>query len=404
MAALVTVWVECRNESVRKMFEDLFLAHDGFLMKRSRGPTAADVVCMELDEVSPESTFGAIKQLLQISPAVEIFLSAGRTEPQVMLEAFRIGVKEFLPQPISRREFDAALSRLKDRLKGKGEKEIRKRSQVVAFIGAKGGIGTSTLAVNLATSLRHLSPDKQVALVDLNFDDSDVPLFLDLQLSKGFKAAVQDLSRLDATYLQSLICRHHSDLHVLQSGLTGSEGTFDEKMPSGTVEHALSVMQNLYDHIFLDCGHIFNPVIREALDCATKVCVITTLSLPSIRRAKHSLQLMREAGFGPEKTTVVVNRYQSADAELLQYAEELFEQKVDWLVPNDYPMASSSLNRGVPLTVHAPRTALAQWYMAQAATLEDGRAGGDAKATAAQKPSLLSRYWGGLTFAPKARS
>jgi pilus assembly protein CpaE len=168
----------------------------------------------------------------------------------------------------------------------------------------------------------------------------------------------------------------------------------------------LDVMRSMYDHVFVDCGHTLNPETRETLDFASLVVLTTTLSLPSIRRAKQYLQMMRGAGFDSEKVTIVVNRYQSSDAELLQHAEGLFEQKVGWLVPNDYPMASSSLNKGVPLTVHAPRAALTQWYVSQAAILagEKSMKAVGAEVGSEGKDSLLSRYWGGLTFSPKVKA
>ena len=103
-----------------------------------------------------------------------------------------------------------------------------------------------------------------------------------------------------------------------------------EPIPGGAALHTLDVMRSMYDHVFVDCGHTFSPETRETLDFASLVVLITTLSLPSIRRAKQFLHVMRDAGFDREKLMIVVNRYQSADAELLQHAEELFEQKVGW--------------------------------------------------------------------------
>ena len=402
MSGFVTVWLECRSDSVRRTFEDMLASHRAFLIKQTGGPATVDVVCVELDEINPEQTLASLKGLLEKNPAVEVLLTSGRTDSQIMLEAFRIGIKEFLPQPMNRKEFDAALSRLKDRLKSKEGRSSANGGKIVAFLGAKGGIGTSTLAVNLAMSLRQLKQEKQVALVDLNLDDSDLPLFLDLQPGKGFRDLARDISRLDATFVQSLMSKHESDLHVLQSGLTGTEGATGEPIPGGAALHTLDVMRSMYDHVFVDCGHTLNPETRETLDFASLVVLVTTLSLPSIRRAKQFLQVMRDAEFAREKVTIVVNRYQSSDAELLQHAEGLFEQKVGWLVPNDYPMASSSLNKGVPLTVHAPRAALTQWYVSQAAILAGDKPKHVVGAEAGN--SLLSRYWGGLTFSPKVKA
>lgn len=406
MSGFVTVWLECRSDSVRRTFEELLASHRVFLIKQTGGPATVDVVCVELDEINPERTLDSMKGLLEKHPTVEVLLATAKTDSQVMLEAFRIGIKEFLPQPIHRKEFDAAVSRLKERLKSKDSRKSAKGGKIVACLGAKGGIGTSTLAVNLAMSLRQLNQDKKVALVDFNLDDSDLPLFLDLQPGKGFRDLARDISRLDATFVQSLVSKHESDLHLLQSGLMGTEVTMGEPTPGGAALHTLDVMRSMYDHVFVDCGHTFSPETRETLDFASLVVLITTLSLPAIRRTKQYLQVMRNAGFDHDKVTIVVNRYQSADAELLQHAEELFEQKVGWLVPNDYPIASSSLNKGVPLTVHAPRAALTQWYVSHVAILagEKPMNGSRAEVAPEGKNSLLSRYWGGLTFLPKVKA
>ena len=166
MSGFVTVWLECRSDSVRRTFEEMLASHRAFLIKQTGGPATVDVVCVELDEINPERTLTSMKGLLEKHPAVEVLLTSGRTDSQIMLEAFRIGIKEFLPQPMNRKEFDAALSRLKDRLKSKEGRSSANGGKIVAFLGAKGGIGTSTLAVNLAMSLRQLKQEKQVALVD----------------------------------------------------------------------------------------------------------------------------------------------------------------------------------------------------------------------------------------------
>ena len=404
MAGLITVWLECRNESLRLTIQDFLTAHRGFIIKESGSSSAVDMVCMEVDEINPERTLSSVKGLLEKNPSLEVFLTAGNLDSHTMLEGFRIGIKEFLPQPINRREFDTALSRLKERRKEKGLQNSGKSGKVVAFLGAKGGCGTSTLAVNMAMSLHQLKPEQQVALVDLNLHDSDLPLFLDLQPANGFRDLAADLSRLDSTFMQSLMSKQESNLHLLQSGFTGREGTSRDPIPNGAVVHALDVMKSMYDHVLVDCGHILGPETLEALDCASTVLLATTLNLPAIRRTKHFLQMMREAGFGDERIVIAVNRYQPSEKELLQHAEGLFEHQVNWLIPNDYQLANSSLNCGVPLVVQSPRAPLTQWYLSQAALLAGDKPKESASQGLEQKGSLFSRYWGGLTFAQKART
>ena len=103
MARFLTVSLECKNDSVRSAFAEILTARHGIILNQAKGQGSADMVVIELDESSPQRTFAAIRSTLSAAAQTEIVLTASRTDPQVILEAFRIGVREFIPQPINRR-------------------------------------------------------------------------------------------------------------------------------------------------------------------------------------------------------------------------------------------------------------------------------------------------------------
>ena len=199
MSRLITVGIECKTGSVRQAFEGTFSKKTGYILTQAKQGGAADVFILELDEANPQRTFLLIRSTVGSAPQTEIFLTAGRTDTQMMLEAFRLGVKEFIPQPINPQELEAALTRFEDRLRSRIPTRELKQGKVISIIGAKGGVGTSTVATNLAAGTKHAAPSHSIALMDLNLQNSDLPVFLDLPGSSGLRDLSQDLSRLDET-------------------------------------------------------------------------------------------------------------------------------------------------------------------------------------------------------------
>ena len=114
MSRLIAVSIDCRNEAVRQTFEEIISRRRDYLVTKGQGTGAVDMLVMELDELRPQQTFGRIRELLNTVPDLEIFVTATRMDPQILLEAFRLGVKEYLPQPLTRQDVDAALARFEE--------------------------------------------------------------------------------------------------------------------------------------------------------------------------------------------------------------------------------------------------------------------------------------------------
>jgi pilus assembly protein CpaE len=403
MARFLTVSLECKNDTVRSAFAEILTARRGIILNQTKGQGSADMVVIELDESSPQRTFAAIRSTLSAAAQTEIVLTASRTDPQVILEAFRIGVREFIPQPINRQEVETALARFEERAKAKVSTNEKKAGIVVSIIGAKGGVGTSTVATNLAMSLKQVAPQKSVALVDLNRHDSDLPLFLDLPAPRGLRDLSDDISRLDEAILRSVLVEHESGIDLLHSGYDGIEGI--EPVP-GCVLRTLDLMRSIYDYVFVDCGHILENATREALDYSSSLMVVMTLNLPTIRRSKQLLELLQAAHYGSDKVSLVANRYSRHDEELLRHTEESLQHKMVGLIPNDYATVNQAINSGKSLKALAPKAAVTQWYLVHAAALAKRH---DENSHLSQiepekKGSFLARYLPSLGFDVKPKS
>jgi len=360
MARLIAVSIDCRNEAARQIFEEIFSQRRDYLVTKGQGTGAVDMLLLELDEVRPQQTFAHIRDLLNASPDLEVFLTASRTDPQVLLEAFRLGVKEFLPQPLTRQEVEPALARFEERFNGRVSGAEMQSGRVVSVIGARGGVGASTVVTNLATSVQQASQRESVVLMDLDMHGGDLGLFLDLHPSQGLKHLSKDISRLDETIVRGSLAQHSSGLHLLASGYE----EFDEVEPTtGSTMRVISLLRSMHRNVFIDCGHVLEPAVKEALDCSDQIIVVTTLSLPTIRRTKRLLAVLGAAHYPVGKVLVVVNRYTNDQKDLSSETEDMLDIRVAGLIPNDYGTASDALDHGKPLTIIASRTTLGQWYL-----------------------------------------
>ena len=360
MARLITVSIDCQDEAARHTFEEFVSRRRGYLVTKGRGTGAADMLLLQLDEVRPQQAFGHIRSLLTTTPNLEIFLTASRTDPQILLEAFRLGVKEFLPQPLTRQDLEAALMRFEERFKGREPIGDSEAGTVVSIIGAGGGVGASTVATNLAISVRQARQRESVVLADMNVYGGELGLFLDAQADRGVKHLSEDVSRLDETIVGSALVRHESGVDFLASGYQGFEET---KAAPGSVMRVINLLRSMHRHVVLDCGHVLDSSVKEALECSDHVFVVTALSLPTIRRTTRLLDALRNEHLAEGKVRVIVNRYAEDQRELLSEAKSLLNVEFAGLIPNDYHTASEALHHGKPLTMMAAKTSLAQWYL-----------------------------------------
>jgi pilus assembly protein CpaE len=402
MGRLITVSIDCRNDTARQTFEEVVSGRRDYLVTKGQGTGVADMLLLGLDEARPQQTFGHIRELLSTSPNLEVFLTASRTDPQLLLEAFRVGVKEFLPQPLTRLDVEPALARFEERFKGRTAETEGQDGRVICVMGARGGVGTSTLATNLASAVQQTRQRESVALVDLDMHGGDLGLFLDLHPSQGVHHLSKDISRLDETIVRSSLITHSSGVHFLASGY---EGCQEVDLRVGSTMRVIGLLRSMHSHVVVDCGHVLEPAVREALDCSHQIILVTTLSLPTIRRTKRLLDALSAARYPTANVRLIINRYTNEQRELLLETEKMLEMRAAGRIPCDYRTVSEALNHGRPVTSMAPKTSVGQWYVRESDQLIAEHGTGirtDIKSKAAST-SFFGRYLPSLGFEAKGK-
>ena len=379
--ALVDISVnneECKS-ALTKCLKDI----EGIRFRESQSAEMANLVIMDLAE-NPEETFTVIRDMGKMANAPEIFLTAPMPDSAVLLEAMRSGAKEFLAQPIQEPEVQRAIARYWERAttqndKSQGEK---KAGSLMALFGGKGGVGTTSIAVNLAAALRQLPSNPSVILVDVNQHGGDLPLYLDLQPNHSFRDIAADLSRLDPAFLIRVLTKCESGLQVLPSGY---DDLSTGRLSPDCVEATLKLLQASFDYVVIDCGHVLDLTTKKALELATWIMVTSSLMVPVVHRTKRILELLRGSGFSASKIRLVINRFVSAEQDVLKETEDILKQKTFWCIPNDYPSSSVSVNSGKSIIEGAPRSSIAKSFKDLAATFEE-------QPTTASKKSGVSSW------------
>jgi pilus assembly protein CpaE len=290
----------------------------------------------------------AIEELGRSAPAVPVVALAMRKDPELILQAMRAGAREFVV-PSETGELARVVGELWRRLAAD-----EPAGRILALFPAKGGLGATTLATNLAGAL--LEGGKKVVIVDLDLQLGDVLVFLDTASRYTIADVLQNQKRLDHELLQTSLARHASGVFVLAQ----SDHLEDaEKVDPSQVAPLLSFLSRHFDYVVCDGLRGFDEMALATLDAAHNVLLMVTQDVPSVKNAQRCLDVMRRLGYTDEKVNLVVNRHQKSDIDLQSIADNL-GVPVQASVTNDYPLVSKAINRGMLIREAAPRSRLVE--------------------------------------------
>jgi len=344
--------IRTKSPSLYDQLERIVASAGGFEVREAGYPGQCDLLIVEIGGDIQEE-FQLINRIQASGSYGEIFLTSQSTDPSLLISAMRLGIREFFSQPLREEDVKGALLKFKRR-SGRmvpTEKVSSRQGQIINVLGAKGGVGTTTIAVNLATGLASLEGRPSVALIDMNLLFGEVPLFLNLKPVFDWLEVSRNISRLDATYLMSVLLKHSSGVHVLPSPATLIE---DNAVAPEVIETLMKLMQAMFDFVVIDSGQSLDQLSKAILQLLDRLVLVTIPSLPGIINIKRLLETFRTLGYPSEdRIEIVVNRHNQKSGVSFDEAEKTLRKKIAWTVPNDYRNTMDAINRGEPLTVLA---------------------------------------------------
>jgi pilus assembly protein CpaE len=304
----------------------------------------------------------ALERLRAQWPSTSIIAVAGTSDPEQILLAMRAGANEFLAWPSHpvqdaaiQDNFRTALSRATERIRAtRGD---RRSGRTLSFFGAKGGAGTTTLAVNTAIDLARTSK-RPTLIVDLHQYLGEVALFLGVRPRFTLVDAIDNLHRMDAEFLKELVAKHKSGLDIL----AGAEQVDRPGPQDGpALEQLLQVLGRSYEFIIIDAGTVTSNCAEVAVFGADTVYIVANPDVPSTRNTQRLVERMCQLGADRDRLRVLLNRTSEQHMIAPKQIESALGHPIDHAFASDYGTVSEALNAGVPLTLSTHSELAAQF-------------------------------------------
>lgn len=258
------------------------------------------------------------------------------------MQAMRCGVEDFLPLSVEPATLKETLARFIPESRSAASDQSKK---LLVVIGAKGGVGTTTVAVNLAVQLAYLTP-KRVTLLDFARPLGHVSLLLDLKSRFSVRDSVENLERLDGHFFDGLLARHESGLRVL-TGTSDSDEWHYLSMPALT--RVVNVARGTSDFVLIDLGSMCWSEWGLTLREASTAVLVAEADVPSFWALERHVWKLASFGVAQERLGLVVNRWHRRDEEAVRSFETRIKHPILARLPNDFGQVSEAINTGVPL-------------------------------------------------------
>lgn len=348
------------DDSSRETLKKLLLGMDTIWLEAecSRYEFFPDVVSQSAPDVGmvsldgdPEKALALLETMRRDAPDCALLAVSSSSDGQLILQSMRAGAREFLTLPISLEDLMSALSRISETKFG-AESQSNRSTKIVAVAGASGGVGCTSVAVNLGCLLAS-RPEFTVALVDLDLAIGDADVFLDAIPDYSLIDVTQNVSRLDFQLLKKSLTKHSSGLYLLPRPVQLQDV---ELITPESLRRVFGLLKATFTHIVIDVSKGFTLIDQAAFEFADEVLMVVQLDLPCLRNlVRLQMSFDEIEGLG-EKLKIVVNRVGLESGQIkLKKARETIGRDIFAQIPNDYRTMIEVRNNGVPLYEQAPK-------------------------------------------------
>ncbi len=364
-----------------------------------------DVVLMDINMPDMDG-ITATEQLSSAVPNAAVVMMSVQGEADYLRRSMLAGAREFLVKPFSSDELTASIRQVSARERVKqsrmvvpvaaGDGAVRGTGQegepglIVAVFSPKGGVGRTTVAVNLAIAAA-TELGKKVVIMDGSFQFGDVGVLLNLNpKSKSIADLIPELEVGEIDSIDTFVINHSSGIRVL---LAPPSPEMAELVTPGGVKKVLETLRRNHDLVVVDCTAFFNDSTLAILDAADVILTMLSLEITSIKNMRLFLEVAEQLGYESGKVRLVLNRADSALGIRVADVEHSIGRKVDETIVSDGRSVVYALNRGVPFFLSNREAQVSQdiLRLARSVTGERSTAGTDDESRkSAQKKSLFA--------------
>ena len=374
------------------------------------GKLSPDVVLMDINMPDMDG-IAATERLAAEVPGTAVVMMSVQGEADYLRRSMLAGAREFLVKPFSSDELTSSIRQVFTREREKQsrfsvqptpgapagtppkatgeERETGEPGRVLAVFGPKGGVGRTTLAVNLAVAAA-TELGQRTCLVDASFQFGDVGVLLNLNpKNKSIADLIPELESGEPESLDTFVINHSSGIRVL---LAPPSPEMAELVTPTVTKRMIEALRQTHDLVVVDCMSTFNDTTLAILDLADTVLTMLSLEITSIKNIRLFLEVAQQLGYGADKVRLVLNRADSSLGIRVADVEHSIGRRVDHTIVSDGRSVVYALNRGVPFFLSNREAQVSQDVLRLASAVAGSRTAdaGDASRKATQKKSLFA--------------
>jgi len=330
------------------------------------------VVLMDINMPGVDG-ISASEGIMQEVPFASVVMMSVQSESDYLRRSMLAGARDFLTKPFTSDELISTIRRVyqmgartlpqiptttagpQPPMEAAAFRPVR-QGQVIAVFGAKGGVGCSLVAINLAIAL--VNKQTRVAIVDSNLEFGDVGVMLNLQASRNIADLIPQIQDLEEDFIQQVMTPHDSGIRAL---LAPPRPETAELVAAEHLKLILEKLRTLYDYVVVDTDTSLHDRILNILDISDAIILVGTPDIPALKNARLFLEVTEALGYDPQKILFVVNK---VDKRLGGIStgdiQDAIKHPVAAELPSEPVAALVSVNKGAPIVLTDPKNPLAQ--------------------------------------------
>jgi pilus assembly protein CpaE len=296
-------------------------------------------------------------------PFAQVVMMSVQGEADYLRRSMLAGARDFLTKPFTmdemiatvRRVFEmSAHARTEAPVTQAGQPEVarpvpRARGKLAAVYSPKGGVGCTTLAVNVASAMCQLDPSLKVAIVDCRLQFGDVKIVLDLRVNRSIVDLVDNIDELDVDLVESTMVRdERSGLRAL---LAPPKPEMADMVSAEHVRAVLDNLKQLFDYVIVDMGSRLQDLELSVFDLADRIVLVLTPDLPSITSVRYFFELVDALGYPSDKVLMVLNKTDSRQGLNARVIENHLKHEMFAEIPLESRVVLHSINHGIPYMI-----------------------------------------------------